>query len=342
MKRTILLLFGLTALTGCYEDYVKDHDTNAIYFAYQYDMRTIVADEEPHFNITAALAGVINNTRDREVRIEIDDELVTGDLSKYAPEGKETAPFTAYDIFSAGAPDFGILYHPNVISTFTQFGVTSLAPLPRNYYSVSGLDGLSIKRGRNTGAFTISATDEMLSDDEVIKPIYAIGARIISADSDKVPEGMNFTVIAVRVENKYFGNWYHGGSFVVKNSAGEELSRESYPFSIPQLDDKIYNLTTVTSKSVRTNKYLQNGGSLLLTFDGDDIVITSDDISLVADGRKSRSNGAKLLQDRELYLNYSFKNTDGNIIEVSDTLYFRNRVRDGANEWQDENPEHYR
>ena len=33
---------------------------------------------------------------------------------------------------------------------------------------------------------------------------------------------------------------------------------------------------------------------------------------------------------------------DGTVTEVTDTLTFRNRIRDGVNEWQDENPQHYK
>lgn len=342
MKKILILISCIALLSSCYEDYVKDYDYDAVYFAYQYDMRTIVADEIPHFNITAALAGVINNSRDRAVDIVIDDDLVTADLSSLAPEGVEVSPFKAYDVFSAGAPMFGTLYQTDVVSTFKKSGVREIAPLPQSYYTVSGLNDLAIKKGRNTAAFTITATEEMLSDDSVVKPVYAIGARMLSADADKIPQGKDFTIIAVRVENKYFGNWYHGGAYVVKDKDGNVVKEESYPFSIPQLDNKNYALTTMTINSVQTNKYIQNKGSLLLTFNGDDITISSSSLKLVDDGRKSHSNGATLIQDRELYLNYTFENADGGVTEVSDTLYFRNRIRDGANEWQDENPEHYR
>lgn len=114
-----------------------------------------------------------------------------------------------------------------------------------------------------------------------------------------------------------------------------------YPFSIPQEDNKVYTLTTVSSDVVRTNKYVQNNGSLILTFKGDEITITSDDVKLLPDSRRSWSNGAKLLQDRVLYLNYSYLDDKSRTVQVSDSLVFRNRIRDGINEWQDTDPSHY-
>ena len=238
MKKILILISCIALLSSCYEDYVKDYDYDAVYFAYQYDMRTIVADEIPHFNITAALAGVINNSRDRAVDIVIDDDLVTADLSSLAPEGVEVSPFKAYDVFSAGAPMFGTLYQTDVVSTFKKSGVREISPLPQSYYTVSGLDDLAIKKGRNTAAFTITATEEMLSDDSVVKPVYAIGARMLSADADKIPQGKDFTIIAVRVENKYFGNWYHGGAYVVKDKDGNDAALVARVNAILPPDDK--------------------------------------------------------------------------------------------------------
>ena len=56
----------------------------------------------------------------------------------------------------------------------------------------------------------------------------------------------------------------------------------------------------------------------------------------------SAYNQAKLLQDRRIFLKYKYEDVDGNWYHATDTLTFRNRIRDGVNEWQDENPENYK
>lgn len=341
MKRIVAFTILLASLTACYEDYVKDFDYSSIYLTYQYDMRTMVVGEGASFDITACLGGVINNTSDRRVELALDPGLVTADLSRFAPAGMNVAPFTALDIFKGATPDVGMLYHAEVQRTFEAFGVEEILPLPEDYFTVSGMDQLAIRKGKNTAAFTLAATSAMTEDNAAIKPVYAVGVRIKSADADTVLQGRDFAVIAVRLENMFYGNWYHGGSYVVKDASGSKVEEKSYPFSIPQEDGKVYALTTETTHSVKTNKIIQQSGSLILSFNGSEITITSDDVELVNDGRRSWYNEAKLLQDRELYLNYTFKNADGGTTEVSDTLYFRNRLRDGANEWQDEVPEHY-
>jgi hypothetical protein len=54
----------------------------------------------------------------------------------------------------------------------------------------------------------------------------------------------------------------------------------------------------------------------------------------------SSFNGSQLLQDRKLFLKYKYEE-DGFTYHCQDTLTFSNRIRDGINEWQDENPENY-
>ena len=80
-----------------------------------------------------------------------------------------------------------------------------------------------------------------------------------------------------------------------------------------------------------------SSGEMLLSFNGDNITVSSTDGSVSGTGS---FNGAELLQDRKLTLNYTVTTATGRK-EVKDILSFRNRIRDGVNEWQDENPAHY-
>ncbi len=85
----------------------------------------------------------------------------------------------------------------------------------------------------------------------------------------------------------------------------------------------------------------KGAGSVRITFSDGKITLASADAVAIED-LGSGYNNAKLLQDRKIFLNYSFANADGTKSVVTDTLTFRNRIRDGVNEWQDENPEHYK
>lgn len=334
IKKILLSCAAVCMLTGCYEDYLRDFDYTAAYVAYQYDLRTFVAGEDEAFSLPVALGGVMVNDMERAYSVSIDNGLCSQDLSSFS-SGK-------YDSFNAmdgmlGKGQFGMLAggsNSYVTAEIAAAGIPSLTPLPASYYSVD-FAGLSIPKGYVTASAKIKASSSFFDDPLAYKPYYAVAYKIDKADVDTLIRERGFSIVAVKAENKFFGNWYHGGK---STTGGDEIL---YPLSIPQDDNSVYTLTTVDKNTVKTNKYVQNSGSLTLTFNGDDITITSDEVNLVPDSRKSYFNGAKLLQDRKLYLNYSYIDAKGRTIQVSDSLVFRNRIRDGINEWQDTNPEHY-
>ncbi len=341
MRKFVLSALTPLLLAGCYKDYTLDYDYTAAYLAYQYDLRTFVLGEEGKFDFTVALAGTALNTEDRNVEAEIRNELLSEDLSQYTTTFGVTS-FTALDGLK-GNGMFGDLSQKYVTEGVS--GLTELTPLPADYYTVSGLDKMVIKKGRHTAAVSVKATSAIENDANAFKPYYALGFKINKADVDSVLCEKSFGIIVVKCENKFFGNWYHGGKTVVKNDAtGETVSEDTYELVIPQADSKVYSLTTVDASTVMTDKTGLNAGKLLLAFNGSDITVSSADgskeIRPIA-GQPSVYNNAKLLQDRELTLNYCFSNGDGTTTYITDYLKFRNRIRDGINEWQDENEKNY-
>lgn len=343
MKKTILIMLFPLLLWGCYDDYVRDYDYSGIYYAYQYNLRTFVVGEGMQFKTGVALGGVMENTRDRKVKFVIDDAMVTGDLSSYIEQEPGEEAFTAYDVMS-GKSTQGTVSNAYVTNAIKKAGLGELAPLPPEYFTISNRHYMTIGKGRHTGTVTITATDAFFNDAKATDPYYAIALRIVDADADKILPSKGFSVIAVRCENKFFGNYYHGGVTTIRDRVtGEEISSTSYQTTIPQDETRIYTLNTVAPNAVVTNRLANGAGSLRLEFDETmtNITVTSDDKTIEFDG-PSKFNGAKLLQDRKLFLNYRFDNGDGTATHVKDTLTFRNRIRDGVNEWQDENPENYK
>lgn len=325
---------ALCLLTSCYEDYLREYDYTAAYVAYQYDLRTFICGEDESFTLPVALGGVMTNDVKRYYSVSVDDALCTGDLSSFSKDKYDS--FTAMDGM-LGRSQFGMLAGGSNSYVSTEIAaarISELVPLPKDYYSVD-FGGLNIPEGCVTATADIMATSKFFDDPKSFKPYYAIAYKIDKADVDTLIRERSFSIVAVKAENRFFGNWYHGGKSVV--GSDEVL----YPLSLPQDDDRVYVLTTVDRNTVKTNKFVQNNGSLTLTFNGNDIAITSDDVQLVPDSRRSWFNDAKLLQNRTLYLNYSYVDAKGRTVQVSDSLVFRNRINDGINEWQDTDPRHY-
>ncbi|MDP4275473.1 MAG: hypothetical protein Q8907_14455, partial [Bacteroidota bacterium] len=132
----------------------------------------------------------------------------------------------------------------------------------------------------------------------------------------------------------------------VTDANGNVINTIKYYTTIPSPESKIWTLKTVGPNTLVTNGYSDQTtkkGEMLLTLQGDNIVVATNagsTYAVQADG-ESTFNRAKLLQNRKIYLNYKYVNAAGNTCFAKDTLTFRNRIRDGVNEWEDENTSNY-
>jgi hypothetical protein len=321
MKKRIAFALGLTmALSACYDDYIKDFDYTSVYFMYQTNARTFVVGEGMSIEVGAALAGVRENRQDRVVGFQMDAALVNAN---------------ALEAMKAGAA-----YIREAVS-----GVDTLRPLPADYFTISDNSRMVIKAGTHMGSVVIKADSaRFLQDAATIRAGYAIPFYITSADADSIVRAKRSAVVALKYENMLFGNYWHGGVTTVKDAAGKVVKTVKYYTTIPSPEAKIFKLKTVAPDALVTNMISDQEGSFKITLEGNAIKISKADGSAVdvkADGA-STFNRAKLLQERKLFLNYKYENEDGTTSFAQDTLTFRNRIRDGVNEWQDENPDHYK
>lgn len=319
-KRILYLVIAVAAImTSCYDDYVEDFDYTSIYFPYQVDVRTVVVGEGLSFKVGVALGGTTDNTRDRVVDYTLDNNLINTNIFN---KMKTT---TGY------------------IGTAMN-GVTALSPLPSNYYTLSHASNMVIKAGEHSGTVTLKVDSALfLADAATLRPNYAIPFYISGADADSVLTAKRYAVIGIKYENMLFGHYWHGGVTRIVRP-GKSDSVVTYRTEIPSLESKVWKLTTISPNSLLTNGYSdKTNGKMVLTLDGNKVIVSADAGSTIAiepDG-ESTFNRAKLLQDRKIYLNYKYSDVAGNVYYAKDTLTFRNRIRDGVNEWQDENPSNY-
>jgi len=321
MKKIIIAALVLSvAMTSCYKDYIEDFDFTSIYFPYQTNVRTFVVGEGMKVEVGAALAGLRENSQNRIVNFTMDNSLITADI--------------------LAAMKVGAGYIKDAVAS-----VTALKPMPTTYYSISDKSKMEIKAGNHMGSVLIKADSAaFLNDTTTLRPVYALPFMITSADADSIRVGKGSAVIAFKYENMLFGNYWHGGVTVVKDAAGNVVKTTNYFTTIPTPEIKIMNLKTVAPNALVTNKISDQTGSLKLTLSGTTITVSQANGSAVKvqpDGA-STFNRSKLLQDRRIYLKYKYANADGTTSYATDTLTFRNRIRDGVNEWQDENPENYK
>ena len=324
MKKILAFLVLTVVMVSCYDDYIRDYDFNAVYFPYQVDVRTFVVGEGMKIEIGATIGGIMENERDRNIDFILDDALIN--------------PARLAAMKTAAA------YIKNSVAA-----VTVLSPLPQSYYTLSNNSRMVIKAGQHMGAIEMEIdSSAFLADPATINAAYAIPFYITAADADSILEPKRFAVIGVKYENMLFGTYWHGGLTVEKDPAGNAIATQPQPYytTIPQPQAKTWTLTTTAPDALVVKGYsgvASSKNEMILTLNGTNVIISSapgSTFTYEADGA-STFNKPMLLQDRKLFLSYKYVNAAGNTCYAKDTLTFRNRIRDGVNEWQDENLSHY-
>lgn len=324
MKKYLVFLLLSIATVSCYDSYIFDYTYTAIYFPYQVDVRTFVVGEGMKIEVGTTLGGVKNNTIDRDVNFILDNSLIS--------------PATLYRM-------------QNLSSQYIKDATTpvpALKLLPASYYSLSNSSKMVIKKGQHMGSVVITPDSTAFLNDSLstIYATYALPFYISTANADSVLKNKRYNVVGVKFENKLFGYYWHGGAAVV-NRPGKSDSTIVYKTTIPVPESKIWVLKTAGPSTLNANGYLDQvtaKNEMLLTLKGSTVSVSSapgSTFAVLPDGA-STFNNPKLLQERKIFLKYMYLNTvNGFTYHCTDTLTFRNRVRDGISEWQDENPAHY-
>lgn len=322
MKKLLAFIILSVAMVSCYDNYINDFVYTGIYFPYQKDVRTFVVGEGMQFEVGAALGGVRENTRDRDVSYSFDNTLITTELLT--------------SMKAASQP-----YIKNPVSP-----VVALLPLPANYFTISDPNTMVIKTGQHSGTVIIKPDSVTFLNDSLrtMYSTYVLPFRITAADADSIRTGMTTNVVGVKFENMLFGNYWHGGAATISR-IGKLDSTVVYRSAVNDITSKIWTLTTTGPSTLVTNGYYNQTTTkteLKLVLKGDKVYLSTAAGStfIFTPEAVGTFNRSKLIQDRKIFLNYSFVN-GVNTYHCTDTLIFRNRLRDGVNEWQDENPSHY-
>ncbi|MCJ7447659.1 MAG: DUF1735 domain-containing protein [Bacteroidales bacterium] len=328
MKKILALIVLSIAMVSCYEEYLLDYPYTAIYFYLQQDVRTFVVGEGMSFKVGATLGGVRENAVDRNANFTLDNSLIT--LARL-----DKMQFASQTYITAATAN-----------------VAALELLPASHYTLSDNSKIVIKSGSHTGTITIKADSLAFTNDSLKttrKSTYVLPFRLTDADADSLLYAKRTNVVGVILENKLFGKYWHGGSALVERPTLSDTTIK-YFMAIPTVNEnQVWVLNTAGPSTLYCGSYMNKAivatdTIMKLTLKGNKVYLSAgpDAPFVITPDGESTFNNAKLLQDRRIYLNYKFTDTGtGYTYHCTDTLRFRNRIRDGINEWQDENPSHY-
>ena len=332
MKKTILLalLITISVLSSCTNgDWeFPDYEYQAVYFAYQYPVRTVTlgedifdtsSDNEGKINIMATLAGLYENSQTVSIDIQVDNSMTQGLL------------------FEEGGAE--------------------IQPLPASYYSLASNE-IVIKKGQLTGGVEVQLTDAFFSDPKSLSNNYVIPVRMTNIKNvDSILSGVplasnprrgvlsdwevqpkDFTFYAVKYINPWDGFYLRRGKDVIEGKNGNSAldavveRREEYV-----VDDEVIKLTSQSLHQINLPLIFQNeegnnmNVTLLVSIDeeGNATISSSDPESYAASGNgefvKDGEKNSWGSQDRDaLYLSYEI-DLDEMHVSTSDTLVMRDR-----------------
>lgn len=250
MKKFIIFSLIILAFYSC-ENQDREFDDfghSAVYFAYQYPIRTIVLGEDKVHDVTldnehkckimATLGGVYSNSKKITVDFKVDNSLCDPGF-KFESEGIR----------------FG--GHGDIIA------------MPSNYYSLSSNSEMIISKGEITGGIEVQLTDAFFADPLAVKNTYVIPlvmtgvqnadsilrgkpletatnpVRCISDDWDIVPK--DYILYAVKYINPWDAYYLRRGT--------DNITRNGSPSTIVRHEeyveyDEVFKLNTLSMSKV--------------------------------------------------------------------------------------------
>ena len=106
---------------------------------------------------------------------------------------------------------------------------TGLEILPKEYYTLS--DNNTFRVAKNTLAVAdvaITFTNAFYEDAACAKTHYALPFKVTSSSLDKVLEGQEYSIVAVKYISTYHGTYYIKGKVSELDASGGILNTESY------------------------------------------------------------------------------------------------------------------
>jgi hypothetical protein len=349
MKKLILFLLILVSLSACKNDPISfpDYTHSAVYFSYQYPVRTITLGEDIYDNtldnqhkcqIMATMGGVYDNKKDVTIDFIVADSMCTG-----------------YSLVSS-------------LMNGTTPPTVPITAMPHDYYTLAS-NQIIIKKGQISGGVEVLLTDKFFADPKALTNNYVIpllmtkvtnadsilqGRRLVSGSHPRKLYAAGWDIAAkdyVLYALKYINTWH--GYYLrrgVDNLTGAmNTTVVRHPKEVTTYDaatDASSNakylcyLTTtaltglqfpVTLKDAAGVSYTCN---LILTFDvntGNCTVSSAAPAVYTATGtgsfvKKGEKNSWGNVDRDVLYLNYQINHIAKGInIATKDTLVMRNR-----------------
>jgi len=312
---------ALATATSCLKNKEADlpnYDHQAVYFAYQYPVRTIELGEDLF----------IDNSLDNQHKVEV-KATVGGTRNN----DKNIAINFIVD---------------NSLANNLKFGTGGLIkPLPANYYSLAS-NQIIIPKGSLLGGVQVQLTDAFFNDPDAIKNTYVLPLKMTGVQTgDSILAGKNFVLYALKFVNPWHGNYLRRGLDVMTDASTTRNVKRHADYverdEVNLLNTKGLNQLEfpVVFKDAQGRNF---SCTLLMTFDNaGKCTITTNTTKFTATGtgsfvKKGEKKSWGNIDRDALYLDYQINYTGVNVgsgstaatitgsIATKDTLVMRDRA----------------
>lgn len=202
---------------------------------------------------------------------------------------------------------------------------TGLVLLPQEYYSLSNSNTFKVSNAALSVAdVTISFTDAFYSDPKSTEVHYALPFKLTNSSLDKILEGKETSIVAIKYISTYHGTYYVKGKQKELNAAGEIVDIKVY-----ENKDLSKNITRGVS-SLSKNVLVREGVADYQVVNTENVrMIMQSDHTITVEtqnGGLEILNGSGSFDDAkeqlEMFLKYRFYKA-GKLYEVEETLIRR-------------------
>ncbi|HUX59470.1 MAG TPA: DUF1735 domain-containing protein [Bacteroidales bacterium] len=326
MKKLIAFIFAILVLASCENmkfDY-KDYDSQAVYFPFQYPVRTLSLGND-----------IIDNSLDKQHKFHIGVSI--GGL--YAENSKSWTVDYVVD-------------NTLVENYLVNASNDTLRVLPASYYTINPTEVITIPKGSFSGLIEVQLTDAFFSDPKAIKGSYVIPLKITATSADSILIGKaitapadrhivanwvsqqtpkDYTLFGIKYVNPYHGKWLRRCEIVEKDPTNTTVISTTVIRNTYVERDQIVALNTNSMSEVISN-YVGNlfTSTMSLTVAGTAVTIKPvSGAALAATGTGTFKAGGESWGGKPydaIYLNYTYTLANGNKCSVMDTLVFRDRA----------------
>lgn len=304
---SILIVLLLIGMIGCkYDDSYLDAKlpkTMAYFASYQEYNRTVIVGEGLHFQIGAAMSGVLTNPKDQTVSFQIPSVLHKTSLT----DARVLLPTSYYNSAALGSTITATIPKGKFLGYFTiQFDSVAFLSDPLSVYK----DPINSTVG------------------------YTIPVQIVSTSLDSIEKGLDTIKVSVRYMAGVDG-YYLYQTGVQKEVAGSIIPAKTITDNYPnESDNSAWRLLTVgpfTVKATSAVSAFTTGLAFNLTVQNGSITYTSIAGQPVVTPESTNSYDPTT---RDFTLNYNYKKAGipDTTYHVSGKLIFRNRLVDRVNE----------